>query len=137
MHLAEIIANGPELLHELPVLRRVAGILIRARHTGHEGPALLGGHDQSLAAQHFEPVPDGHRCDAELPGQLSLDRQPLADLVSAGCDRGAQVVSDPLVRRPLVPSWADWHGPTLPSDHLRNIMPRRLASHADPCSTLL
>lgn len=83
MNLAEILPNGPELLHELPVFRRVLVIFFRAGRARDECPALFGRHDQPLAAQHLKPVPDRHRCDTVLPGQLALHRQPVADLVPA------------------------------------------------------
>jgi hypothetical protein len=127
--LAEVLPDGPELLHERQVLGRVASVFIRPGNAGDEMPAFLRGYHETFAAQDVKPVADGHGRDAVLPGQLALGRQLVADLVPARRDGRAQVVGDLLVRGALVPVGDHWHGPTLPSPQLAGTALGRVGRH--------
>ena len=74
VHLAEILTDSPELLHERLVLRRIARIHVRFRDAGDEMPPLLGGHHQAPTAQHLQPVPHCHARHPVLAGQLAFGR---------------------------------------------------------------
>src|SRR5580658_6572765 len=73
LRLAQLFLYCAERGHDLGVLGAVRLAVCRAGELRDGVAAFLVRDDDAFGAEHVEPVADGHRGDAVLPGQLALD----------------------------------------------------------------